>query len=288
MAGHVARVQRRRARQAGPERAPASTPPPSAPPRLAASTERRHERGEHDAGAGGSRGSGGHWPSRAAGGGAERRAVSDHRVETQREAQEDAAEEAPGTRVRAPVQPVAGQREDHDRGRELQPEPGVAIEVATAPSRSRSVLMGWASLVGDGPGLGAEPRAHRSLVRKSAERRPAGRAGGRRLSAIGANSLRSALPRRQRSAVLSPPRRAGLDSRPEKRQPRRFALERTLVLLKPDAVQRGLIGAHPRPLRGQGPEARRPEAAPVPERADRAALRGPQGAPVLRKAWSSS
>ena len=66
-------------------------------------------------------------------------------------------------------------------------------------------------------------------------------------------------------------------------EPPRMAMETTLVLVKPDGVQRGLHRRGHPPPRGQGPPDRRPQALKPAARAPREALRRPQGAPVLRE-----
>ena len=60
-----------------------------------------------------------------------------------------------------------------------------------------------------------------------------------------------------------------------------MAFETTLVLVKPDGVQRGLDRPHRRAVRGEGPPGRGPEAHEGPEEPARAALRRAQGAPLL-------
>ena len=62
------------------------------------------------------------------------------------------------------------------------------------------------------------------------------------------------------------------------------SMQRTLIIFKPDCVQRRLVGPDPRAVRGQGPADRRAQADPGRPRAGREALRRAPGQAVLRRA----
>ena len=64
-----------------------------------------------------------------------------------------------------------------------------------------------------------------------------------------------------------------------------MSLERTLIILKPDAVQRGLCGEILTSIREKGTSDRRLQADEDPHAARRDTLRAAQGQAVLRRVW---
>ena len=99
---------------------------------------------------------------------------------------------------------------------------------------------------------------------------------------------RPALNRRPRPATLPlvfPEDETGQELRSPPTDPRgaRLSMQRTLIIFKPDCVQRRLVGRDPRAVRGQGAADRRPEAHPGRPRPGREALRRAPGQAVLRR-----
>ena len=144
---------------------------------------------------------------------------------------------------------------------------------------------------------GAGRRRRRSRRRPRATRPPDRRAGRPHERASGALRWCPASPSRAlRPAGIgatprsTPARAARVRAMPAARGTRRpmTELQRTLLLVKPDGVQRQLVGRVLTRFEERGPQARRPQARPRRPRPRRAALRRPSREAVLPRASSTS